>query len=94
MTHQIIIRPAADDDLDAARAWYEEKQRGLGNEFLANIGETLEKIRQRPDFGILVHKRMRRANVRRFPYGVFYIVETHRVVVVGVLHGRRAPRQW
>jgi toxin ParE1/3/4 len=37
---------------------------------------------------------MRRARVRRFPYGVFYLVTDSTIVVVGVLHGRRSPRQW
>ena len=44
--------------------------------------------------GIVVHKQMRRANVQRIPYGVFYLVEPQQIIVVAVLHGRRAPRQW
>jgi toxin ParE1/3/4 len=92
--YEIIVRPAADDDLDEACAWYEKKRQGLGKEFLISVDETIEKVRQRPDFGIVVHKQMRRANVRRFPYGVFYLVEASRIVVVGVLHGRRSPRRW
>jgi toxin ParE1/3/4 len=94
VTLKIILRPAAEDDLDEASAWYEEKRDGLGKQFLASVNDTLEKLRRQPDLGIVVHKRMRRANVRRFPYGVFYVVEPERLVVVGVLHGRRAPRIW
>jgi plasmid stabilization system protein ParE len=94
VTRKIIVRLAAEEDLDEASSWYEKQRVGLGKEFLASVDETLKKLRQRPDFGITVHKQLRRANVRRFPYGVFYQVSEDRIIVVGVLHGRRAPRQW
>ena len=94
MTYDVIIRPAAEDDLDEASGWYERKQPGLGKRFLAAVDDTIVRIRSWPEFGIVVHKIMRRANVRRFPYGVFYVIKTDRIIVVGVLHGRRAPRKW
>jgi toxin ParE1/3/4 len=94
VSRRLIVRPAAEEDTEEASAWYEGQCEGLGKEFLVAVGEALEKVVQRPDFGIVVHQRLRRANVRRFPYGVFYLVEADRIVVVGVLHGRRAPRVW
>lgn len=63
----VIIRPKAEADLQQAHDWYEKKQVGLGGAFLACVDETFEKLKRRPDFGILVHKQLRRANVRRFP---------------------------
>ncbi len=32
---------------------------------------------------------VRRANLRRFPYGVFYFIVRETVVVLGLLHGAR-----
>lgn len=90
----MIVRPAAENDLAEAAAWYENKRPGLGREFLASIDQTLEKLKQRADFGIPVHKTLRRANVPRFPYGVFYQAAGATIIVVGVFHGRRAPRVW
>jgi toxin ParE1/3/4 len=92
--YPIIIRPAAEDDLDEASAWYESKQPGLGRRFLAAVDETLAKLESWPDFGIVVHKTLRRASICRFPSGVFYQVTRDRIVVVGVFHARRAPRRW
>jgi toxin ParE1/3/4 len=94
VTLKIIVRPAAEEDLDEAAAWYEKQQGGLGKEFLASVDEAFAKLQDWPDFGIPVHKELRRANLRRFPYGVFYLVEAQRIVIVGVLHGRRSPRVW
>ena len=93
MTRKIIIRLAA-EDLEEASAWYEKQRIGLGKEFLASVDETLEKLKHWPDFGIVVYKQLCRANVQRFPYDVFYQVGEDRIIVVGILHGRRAPRRW
>lgn len=90
----LLVRPAAEADLEEAFAWYEKRQQGLGTEFLDCVEEGFNKILLKPDFGFVVHQLMRRARVRRFPYGVFYLVTDSTIVVVGVLHGRRAPRQW
>jgi plasmid stabilization system protein ParE len=90
VTLKIVIRPAAEDDLDEASTWYERRQAGLGKRFLAAIDTALAKIQSWPEFGIVVHKQLRRASVRRFPYGIFYQLDAEKVVVVGVLHNRRA----
>ena len=95
MTYKVIIRPAAEDDLAEAIDWHEERQVGLGKRLLAHVNETISKLAERPDlFGIVVHKQLRRANVRRFPYGVFYQIMDQSIIVVAVLHARRAPRRW
>ena len=90
----ILIRPAAQSDLQAAYDWYEGKRQGLGSDLLDCVDEALEKIRKWPDFGFVIYKSLRRARVRRFPYGVFYLVEAKAIFVVGVFHGRQSPRRW
>ena len=89
-----IIRPRAEDDLEEAALWYDKKQLGLGNQFLACVRDTVKKLEQSPDLGHVVHPRMRRASVRRFPYGVFYQVAGNQIIVVGVFHARRSSRRW
>ena len=56
--------------------------------------ESLNKARRNPDLYPLVHKTVRRAWVRRFPYGLFYVVEEACLVVIGVFHARRDPICW
>jgi len=41
-----------------------------------------------------VHGEVRRALVRRFPYGVFYVVEGQALLVLAVAHVRRQPAYW
>jgi plasmid stabilization system protein ParE len=32
--------------------------------------------------------------VRRFPYGIFFLLKETRIVVIACFHGRRNPRHW
>ncbi len=42
----------------------------------------------------LVHKELRRMLIRRFPYGLFYLMEEGMIVLLAVFHARRDPKQW
>ena len=42
----------------------------------------------------MIYKEIRRLMTRRFPYGVFYLVEATSVVVLAVFHAKRDPGQW
>ena len=90
----VVIRPEAEADLDEVFDWYEARRKGLGAEFLLCIEQAIDGILQFPEAAPLVHRNLRRAFIRRFPYGVFYLVEDTRIVVVGVIHGSRSPRVW
>jgi plasmid stabilization system protein ParE len=92
--YTLIIRPEAESDLEGAKQWYERKRPGLGDEFLLSDEEAIERISRTPEMHAPIYRKLGRTFVRRFPYGVFYLVEGDRVFVVGVFHGRRDPRRW
>ncbi len=94
MKYEVVIWPEAEEDLREAKAWYERCREGLGDEFLSCIEETIESIRCTPFLYGVVYKDVRRALVRRFPYGIFYRVAEDRVVVLAVFHASRDPRSW
>lgn len=94
MAQKLIIRPAVEDDVEEAAAWYDRAQAGLGQDFVECVEDALDEIAKWPDVGIAVHKQMRRKSVRRFPYGVFYVPYADRIEVVAVIHANRAPRVW
>jgi plasmid stabilization system protein ParE len=88
------IRPEAAADLNEAYSWYERQREGLGADFLLCVEETLQKVRRNPEVYPRVRNSARRASIRRFPYGLFYVVEEEVVVVIGVFHAHRDPRCW
>lgn len=48
MTHDFVVRPEAEADIDEAYVWYERRTVGLGDRFLDAVGATLEIIQKEP----------------------------------------------
>ena len=94
MSRALIVRPEAESDMEEVQAWYDQQRTGLGADFLLCVEETLDRIVRNPEMYGILHRDIRRAFVRRFPYGVFYRIVEDQVIVVGVFHGRRNPRTW
>jgi plasmid stabilization system protein ParE len=94
MSREIILRPEAETELAEAFEWYEERVPGLGSEFLLAVDAVFRCIIRNPQMYPVIHKAMRRALVRRFPYQVLFVIETNRVVVLAVFHVKRNPKRW
>lgn len=93
MSFRLIIRAAAERDLAEASAWYEGQTQGLGARFLLSVDASMARISRMPEAYTLCFGRFRRALVRRFPYGIFYIAENQTVTVLAVLHLYRDPQR-
>jgi plasmid stabilization system protein ParE len=94
VSHHLILKPRAEGDIQQAYCWYEDQRSGLGNEFLLSLEACLDNIKRNPLLYSYVHRELRRALVRRFPYGVFYLVEERTVVVLAVLDCRQDEEAW
>jgi toxin ParE1/3/4 len=92
--HKLIIKPFAEEDALEAAIWYNNVKKGLGNEFLLALEAKFNSIQRNPDYFQTVHKKIRRALTKRFPYGIYYIVEDDTVYVLAILHTRRSPAIW
>ena len=58
------------------------------------VDTAVEAIAECPLQFPVVYRNHRRAGVRRFPYGIFFEAEEHRIVVTACFHGRRNPGRW
>ena len=94
MNRRLILRDAAESEIDEAAGWYEARSPGLGLEFLRAVDAVLSAIRRKPDQYPIVHRDARRAVLRRFPYSVLYSSGEDRVTVHAVFHFRRDPVNW
>ena len=90
----IVFRHRVKHDLRAAFDHYEEQRTGLGEDFLVVVQSTFKTIGLHPEIYAVVHGEIRRAILSRFPFAVFYLVESKRVVVLRVLHTARNPELW
>jgi toxin ParE1/3/4 len=91
---RLVLRRGAKCDLDEARRWYEEQQPGLGREFLASVETALALICEFPLIAPRVDPRLRRARIKRFPYGIFYLVDGQTVRILAVLRNGRSSSWW
>lgn len=94
MSSKLIFRPEAELDLSEAVSWYEKKVKGLGANFLLNIEAAIESIIRTPEAFTPIYKNTRRALVRKFPFGIHYLIEKEKIVVLAIFHARRNPKEW
>jgi toxin ParE1/3/4 len=91
MKYDLVIRPEAENDLTNTFAWYEDKRRGLGYEFLLQVDAGFNFILKNPDIHKIEYKGTRKHLIRRFPYKIIYLINKDKIIVIGVLHGKRNP---
>jgi plasmid stabilization system protein ParE len=94
MTHVIRLRAEAEDDIYEAAAWYESQRLRLGHDFLDAIEASFARISENPLQFPVLYRGTRRALLSRFPFGVFFRVESEDVVVLAVMHASRNPVRW
>jgi hypothetical protein len=109
MSKRLRIENEAQEELEAASAWYEERRAGLGREFLSCVRDTYDRIERDPKawarvpeiedylertLSTLAVEGVRRCLVRRFPYAVVYVELTTEIRIVAVAHTSREPGYW
>jgi plasmid stabilization system protein ParE len=94
VTLPVVWTPEANEDLLDARAWYGNIRLPLGERFALAVEAPVRAISEHPLQFPVVYRGRRRAGVRRFPYGIFFEAQEHRIVVIACFHGGRNPRRW
>ena len=94
MAAELIIAPEAQQDVDEAYYWYEDRRLGLGEEFLGCTEACIQAICRMPELHNRIHEEYRRALVRRFPYAVFYEYTGGVVTVYSIFHTSQDPKKW
>jgi plasmid stabilization system protein ParE len=94
VTTTVRITSAAEQDLTAAFLWYEEQSVGLGTRLMARLDDLLARVAEAPRQFPEVMSGYRRALLHRFPYGVYFSIDSDEVRVHAVLHLHRDPAHW
>jgi toxin ParE1/3/4 len=90
----VYFTPSAEQEVLEAADWYEERGPELRTGFLDQLDVAVSVISSVPCAYPVIYREVRRALLRRFPYALFYLTGTERVVVLAVLHQASDPARW
>jgi plasmid stabilization system protein ParE len=93
VTHAVVFRPQAEDEVLEAKQWYESRATGLGDSFATAVEVLVDRIAENPLAFMQVHGETRRAVLTRYPYAIYFRIDGERIVVLAV-HGRQDPARW
>ena len=88
----VVTRASAAAEIEAAYRWYERERQGLGEEFLQAVTDLAASIAEYPERFPVIHRDIRRALLKRFPYGIFYRLKANQVIVVACFIPRGIPK--
>ena len=91
---KIYFLEIAETELDDAFEWYEVQQKQLGKQFINELEAAIKRIIAYPEYNTLIDSEIRRCLIKRFPYGIFYKVNSEQIVIIAVAHLHRKPNYW
>jgi plasmid stabilization system protein ParE len=95
LVRSVTFTQAARQELIDAQDWYERESPGLGRYFRSAIEAAVERMIANPWQFPVVHKNIRRALLRRFPYALMFVAEKNdNLMVIACFHGSRDPMRW
>ncbi len=91
--YHLKFHPDVEKDIQKIFTWYEEKQFGLGNDFLQTFYSCTELILENPFQYPKKYKDFHRYLLRKFPYIVYFIIEDDLIIIMGVFHHALDPKK-
>ncbi|PKN27050.1 MAG: plasmid stabilization protein [Deltaproteobacteria bacterium HGW-Deltaproteobacteria-21] len=81
-------------ELDEAIQYYSNEAAGLGEDFLNEVLEALDRVAKFPEAWHPCSKRTRRCQTHRFPYGIIYQIRKEEILVIAIANLHREPDYW
>lgn len=90
MKYPLEIKEEAELEILEAYLYYEEKQKGLGEKFLAQVEKYINRICENPLFFSTKYS-YRTAFIKKFPFLIIYEFYQNTVIVYSVFNTYRKP---
>lgn len=92
--YEIILSPEAEEELISSMEFYEQKMLGLGEDFVLEVDNTFDRIKINPEqFPKIKKKQVRKAWLKRFPFGIYFAVNDTIINILAIFHHSRNPKQ-
>ena len=90
----VLFHSDAELEFNAGIDYYEAIENGLGYDFSLEIASTIGRVTDFPKAWLAIEGEIRRALVKRFPYGILYAEDQDTIYIVAVMHLHRDPEYW
>jgi plasmid stabilization system protein ParE len=90
----VEFHPSAVREVEEAQAWYEERSLFAASAFLREMSIAVRRLRETPALYPLAEAGTRRMLLDRFPYTIYYRIESQTLTIVAVAHQKRRPGYW
>lgn len=94
MLNKVKFAKEATNEFRESVEWYELKAKGLGLKLTDEIDSTIERIKLNFDLYPKVVENIRKIQVNRFPFSLFYEIENGTLIVLRIFHNKRKPIEW
>ena len=93
---RLIVDKAAEQEMLVAADWYEDRQPGVGRDFLDAVDVTFRLVQSLPGVGSASRweEDVRNISLEGFPFSVVYRELEDAVYVIAVAHDKRRPGYW
>lgn len=92
--YRIVITEIAETDILTGKNWYNSQQNKLGDEFIFEMENKILVIQSNPFLFSIIKKDIRKALLKRFPFGIYYFLEGDVINIFAVIHFSRNPKIW
>ncbi|MCF6295513.1 MAG: type II toxin-antitoxin system RelE/ParE family toxin [Flavobacteriaceae bacterium] len=93
MTYILEVKDEANLEIVVAYLYYEEKRRGLGEEFLEHLDTYFDRITTNPKHFPQKRKPYREAFIKRFPFLVIYEIIKGKIIIYSVFNTWQNPEK-
>ena len=83
---KVRFRLEAASDVASAREWYDERRPGLGADFVRSLEDAVDAMSEFPEAFPEIAAGHRRAILHRFPYFLYYGLDSDGIEVLACLH--------
>jgi plasmid stabilization system protein ParE len=91
---RIRIQAAAYAEADAAAAWYEARQPGLGTECVLELDAAITRAAEQSQVYATQYGDVRHVLMRRFSCAIYFFPDGEAIEILAILHQRRDIFPW
>ncbi len=94
MQFNLKLSPEAEIDFDNSYKYYNKQSKLVAVKFYNSVNNSFNTIRNNPFSFQVVYKNIRRFALNKFPFVIYYYIESDVIKVISVFHTSRNPHIW